>query len=163
MAAPIVYDNVAEGADLHGELFAGKKFWVAQRVPSRNRYLHSIKSNGGVVVLSEKKADYLIADHCRRDCPPGSISYTFIEESIKNGEIATPEDHRAGPQVGETREAGSVRPAKGTRAMYTAEEDVILYKWVRDNGGEHGSAMGNEIYKQLEKKVCLYHFWPKHN
>jgi hypothetical protein len=156
MAAPTVYENVAEGSDIKGELFAGKKFWVAQRCPSRNRYLDMIRSNGGQVVLLEKQADYLIADHCRRDCPPGSISYQFIEQSIKSGAIADPEDHPAGPKVGTVREAGSlVKPTRARKIAYTPEDDQVLYKWVKDHErkGTGGTVSGNELYKQLEAKA----------
>ena len=154
MAAPTVYDNVAEDADVGGQLFAGKKFWVAQRVPMRTKFLADIRSNGGEVVILEKHADYMIADHFRRDCPPGSISYKFIEESLKKGEIQDPESHLAGPPIGTARAAGAAaRPTKGGRTAYTADEDRILYKWVRDSEGQGGLASGNEIYKQLEAKV----------
>ncbi|KAF1938162.1 hypothetical protein EJ02DRAFT_410981 [Clathrospora elynae] len=157
MAAPTVYTDIADGFDFGGELFAGKKFWVAQRVPSRHRLLDDIKANGGEVVTLEKKADYLIADHFRRDCPPGSISYEFIEKSVRHGELGNPDDHRAGPPLGEAREPGAVnRPAKGSRAAYTPEEDRILHKWVRDAEQSGGLASGNEIYKQLEAK------YPRH-
>lgn len=155
MAAPVVYDDVVEGANLPGQLFAGKKFWVAQRVYSRPRCLNQIKSNGGEIVLLEKKADYLIADHVRTDCPPGSISYKFIDKSIEKRELQDPEDYRAGPPEGTARASGSLgRPAKGTRAAYTAEEDRILYKWVHDCVSNGKLANGNEIYKDLEKLVC---------
>lgn len=154
MAGQIVYDDFAESARLQGQLFAGKKFWVAQRVPTRNYLLDLIKSNGGDVVKLEKSADYMIADHFRRDCPPGSISYTFIDKSIKNGAVEAPESHPAGPPAGTVREAGSiVRPAKGARVPYTAEDDRILYEWVRDHQGKLGLVGGNELYMQLEKKV----------
>ncbi|KAF1850233.1 uncharacterized protein K460DRAFT_269715 [Cucurbitaria berberidis CBS 394.84] len=159
MAAPTIYHNVAEGVELErqGQLFAGKKFWVAQRMPTRLHVLQDIKANGGEVVLVEKLADYLIADHCRRDCPPGSISYEFVDKSIEQGQIQDPEDHRCGPRVGEAREPGALnRPAKGGRAAYTAEEDRILYKWVSDAAAAGSLASGNEIYKQLESK------YPRH-
>ncbi|KAF2438255.1 hypothetical protein P171DRAFT_437314 [Karstenula rhodostoma CBS 690.94] len=153
MAAPVVYRDVAPGADLHGQLFAGKKFWVAQRVVSRPRYLDLIRSNGGEVVLLEKKADYLIADHARHDCPPGSISYTFIDESIEKGELQDPEGHGAGLSEEPARAPGSLsRPAKTTRNRYTLEEDRILYKWVNDSKNAGKLTSGNEIYKQLEKQ-----------
>ncbi|CAI6332202.1 unnamed protein product [Periconia digitata] len=150
MAATTTDDNVAEPADTEGQIFAGKSFWVAQRVISRNYYVDLIKSNGGTVIQLEKKADYIIADHCRRDCPPGSISYTFIERSIKAGEIQDPNHHLAGPALGTTAVASSSRSVPGKRAKYTAEEDRILYKWVRDCESQGGLASGNEIYKQLE-------------
>jgi len=156
MAGPTVYKDVAEDLEFgfEGKLFAGKKFWVAQRVPIRNHLLDDIKSNGGEVVLLEKKADYLIADHFRRDCPPGSISYKFIRQSIEQGELANPDDHLAGPPIGEAREAGAThQPTKSGRSLYTAEEDRILYKWVCDAEAVGGLVSGNELYKQLEQKV----------
>ncbi|KAF1953804.1 hypothetical protein CC80DRAFT_494384 [Byssothecium circinans] len=151
MAAPTVYDDVAEHANLQGQLFAGKSFWVAQRVPLRNHFLDLIKSNGGTVTMLEKKADYKIADHHRRDCPPGSTSYRFIEKSIKEGELQDPDDYRAGLPVGTARDAGSRSvPSKHARTKYTPDEDRILYKWVRDCEAQNRLASGNEIYKQLE-------------
>lgn len=157
MAAPTVFEDVPEDFGLEGvgQLFAGKSFWVAQRVPSRNRLLDEIRANGGEIVALEKKADYKIADHFRKDCPPGSISYEFIDKSIREGQLRNPEDHRAGPPVGEAREPGALhRPTKSGRAAYTAEEDRILYKWVRECEASGGQASGNEIYKQLEAQVC---------
>jgi hypothetical protein len=157
MAGPTVYTDLSEDFDFAsgGQLFAGKKFWVAQRVASRKRLLDDILANGGEIVLLEKKADYKIVDHARRDCPPGSTSYEFIEKSIKQGELQDPADHAAGPPLGEAREAGAIhQPTKSGRAAYTAEEDRILYKWVRDAEAAGGLVSGNEIYKQLEATVC---------
>ncbi|MCZ4237958.1 hypothetical protein O4H25_14055, partial [Staphylococcus equorum] len=84
-----------------------------------------------------------------------SISYEFIEKSIKEGELQDPEDYTAGPPSGEAREAGSIhQPTKSGRTSYTAEEDRILSKWVRDAQSKGASISGNELYKQLEAKVC---------
>jgi hypothetical protein len=154
MAAPIVYTDVAEGADLNGQLFSGVKFWVAHRVPSRTHYMDLITANGGQIVLLEKKADYMIADHLWKYAPPGSISYTFIDASIQQGEMVDPDAHLAGPERGTARDVGSrSRPVRGGRRPFTAEEDRILYTWVRDcekNAG--GNAGGNVIYQKLEEK-----------
>lgn len=159
MAGPTVYKHVAEEFDFSpgAGIFAGKKFWVAQRVPSRSRLLDDIKANGGEIVQLEKMADYRIADHFRpTTCAPGTISYTFVEKSIKDGEPQDPANHRAGPSLGEAREPGSVyRPTKSGRAAYTAEEDRILYKWVRDAQEAGAQIGGNEIYMQLEAEVCI--------
>jgi hypothetical protein len=156
MAGPTVFEDVADefALDGVGQLFQGKKFWVAQRVPGRPKLLDDIKANGGDVVLLEKKADYRIADHFRRDCPPGTISYEFVLKSIQDGRLRDPEDHPAGPPEGEARVPGDVhRPARSIRVAYTPEEDVVCYKWVRDCVAQGSSAGGNEIYKQLEAKV----------
>ena len=157
MATPVVYKDVAEGSSLESgeKLFTGKKFWVAQRVPARNQLLNDIQANGGEIVRLEKAADYMIADHVLGNAPPGSISYEFVEKSIKQGELRDPKDHPAGPPLGEAREPGAVhQPAKGGRTAYTAEEDRILYQWVRDAEASGEGVSGNEIYKQLEQKVC---------
>jgi hypothetical protein len=149
MAAPTVYDNVADDANVRGQLFAGKKFWVAQRVPLRKSFLDDIKNNGGEVVMLEKHADYMIADHFRRDCPPGSTSYTFVQESLKRGAIEDPDKYPAGPPAGSVPKT---KIATGGRAAYTAEEDRVLYKWVRDCEAKGGLSSGNEMYKQLAAK-----------
>ncbi|RYN35175.1 hypothetical protein AA0119_g9575 [Alternaria tenuissima] len=160
MAGPTVYKHAAEEFDFSSGagIFVGKKFWVAQRVPSRSRLLDDIRANGGEIVQLEKMADYRIADHFRpTTCAPGTISYTFVEKSIKDGELQDPADHRAGPPLGEVREPASVyRPTKSGRAAYTAEEDRILYKWVRDAQEAGAQIGGNEIYMQLEAK------YPRH-
>ncbi|KAF1995381.1 hypothetical protein P154DRAFT_538865 [Amniculicola lignicola CBS 123094] len=158
MAAPIVYSEVAADANLSGQLFNGLKFFVVQRCPFRSHYLETIKSNGGQVVPLEKHADYIIADHLRRDAPPGSISYQFIDQSVKDGALARPETYPAGPPAGGIRDAGSSRPTKSSRAAYTTEEDRILYEWVRNAEEQGGGVVGNEIYKQLELKSWRDHY-----
>jgi hypothetical protein len=149
----VVYSDVAEGADLQGQLFADKKFFIAQRCPMRSSFIQQVKSNGGKIVPLEKMADYLIVDHMRKDVPAGSISYTFIEQSIRNGDLEDPDDHRAGEPAGTVREIGSLRPTKGVRVPYTAEDDRQLYNWIKSYERQGGAIMGNEIYKQLELKV----------
>ena len=83
-----------------------------------------------------------------------SHSYTFIEQSIRNGALENLEDHRIGSAQGEARIVGSIaQPAKGTRTKYTAAEDRILWEWVNSHPQKGGGTDGNEIYKQLEAKV----------
>ncbi|KAH7381282.1 hypothetical protein DE146DRAFT_760720 [Phaeosphaeria sp. MPI-PUGE-AT-0046c] len=162
MAAPTIFEDVAQDLALDGmdQLFAGRKFWVAQRVPLRNQLLDNITANGGEVVKLEKKADYLIADHFRpKLCPPGSISYTFIDKSIKDGQLHDPQDHLAGPPLGEAREPGAIdRPTKFGRTPFTAEDDNVLYKWVRDCMARGMLPNGNSMYEELEK-VNARHTW----
>ena len=159
MAAPTVYQNLTgDAGNIQGRLFAGKKFWVAQRIPTRTKYLDLIKNNGGEVVFVERRADYLIADHLKTGAPPSSLSYTFIDESIERGELQNPDNHPAGPPAGSVRVAGSLAPTKTVRAAYTAEEDRILYKWVRDSVQAGNLAGGNKIYQDLAKKYTR-HTW----
>jgi Rap1 Myb domain len=113
------------------------------------------KANGGEVVPLEKQADILIADHARKDIPPGSISWKFIERSVANGKLENIDDHRAGPPAGTIREVGSAQPPKKGRTPFTAEDDRILMEWCIRAERKGLSLKGNELYKQLEAKVRL--------
>ncbi|KAI7285566.1 hypothetical protein KC345_g1622 [Hortaea werneckii] len=133
-----------------GGLLEGLSFFLVQRLPSRSNFVDKIKANGGRVVKLEQQADYVIADHVRKDCPPGSISYTLIDSAIRNGVVPDPEDHRAGPPVGSIRDVASSVPGKQTRRAFTAEDDTILWQWVQKAEEQGGSVKGNDIYKHLE-------------
>ena len=88
------------------------------------------------------------------DHSPHRHSYTFIERSIRNGALEDLDDHKVGPPEGNIRSIGSVvQPAKGTRNKYTDADDHILWNWVNENPQKGGGTDGNEIYKQLEKRV----------
>ncbi|RMX87782.1 hypothetical protein D0869_02101 [Hortaea werneckii] len=133
-----------------GGLFEGLSFFLVQRLPSRSHFVDTIKANGGRVVKLEQQADYVIADHVRKDCPPGSISYTLIDSAIRHGAIPDPKEHRAGPPVGSIRDVASSVPGKQTRRAFTAEDDEVLWKWVQKAEEQGGSVKGNDIYKHLE-------------
>jgi hypothetical protein len=104
-------------------------------------------------VKLEHQADIVIADHARKDCPVGSISWTYVERSVANGRLDNVEDHRAGPATTTIRGLGSRQPTKTGRTPFTAEDDHILRKWVTRDERQSLSIKGNEIYKQLEAKV----------
>jgi hypothetical protein len=101
----------------------------------------------------EKQADIIIADHARRNAPPGSISWKFIQQSVAKGELEDIEDHRAGPPVGTIRAVGSAQPTKKGKTPFTAEDDRILMEWCTKAERKGLPLKGNEIYKQLEAKV----------
>ncbi|KAL2138549.1 hypothetical protein VTI28DRAFT_6603 [Corynascus sepedonium] len=152
MAAAIVYDGV-EGK-YEGTLFNGIKFWVAQRVPTRSSIVGKIKDNGGKIVLLEKHADVLIADHARKDCPAGSVSWKYIEESVARGELLDIGDYRI-HAANIPRAVGSTRPTKGTRVPFTELDERILVTWVRRAGAD---ALGNRIYQELAE-MYPHHTW----
>jgi hypothetical protein len=148
----VVVSQAHEETPTIGGLFADKSFLVAQRVPMRSNFLDRIRANGGRIVRLETQATYIIADHARNDCPPTSLSYTFIEAAISTGALPDPNHHRAGPAPGYARTVGStVVPPKATRTPFTPQDDRDLWDWVQAyrNQGVHG-IKGNEIYKQLE-------------
>ncbi|KAE8445129.1 hypothetical protein EG329_013731 [Mollisiaceae sp. DMI_Dod_QoI] len=146
MAATIVYEGVGGG----GELFSGIKFFLLQRIPTRNHFKDLIVANGGEVVPLEKQADIVIGDHARKDQPEGSISWTFIESSIRNGRVEDVENHRAGPITPAVRQVGSAQPTKKGRTPFTPEDDRVLTKWCASAERKGLSLKGNEIYQQLE-------------
>lgn len=101
-------------------------------------------------MILEKHADVLIADHARKDTPPGSISWKYITESIAKGELVNIDDHRI-HHANLPRPVGSSAPTRGIRVPFTPMDERILVTWVRQNGAHTRS--GNEIYKTLAESV----------
>ena len=136
-------------------IFNGKKFWVERRCPLRSEYIKTIKYLGGEEVSLDKHADYIIVDHARKNNTPGSISFQWIEESYRKGELQPLEDYVQGPSNRASRAVGST---KSSRTPYTPEDDSELWEWVQEHGKAGARLQGNEIYKGLERKVsnrCL--------
>ncbi|KAF9632912.1 BRCT domain-containing protein [Lasiodiplodia theobromae] len=148
----LVITDVSREPPVYGDLFAGKKFWIAQRVPSRNDFVNRVKYNGGQLVVLEKHADYLIVDHLRSELPSGGISYRFIERSIQHSELQDPSEFHCGPPANSVREVGSSRPAHRGRIPFTAEDDNELYAWVKGCEARGCAVKGNEIYKDFEQR-----------
>jgi hypothetical protein len=152
MAAPTVYTNTTAPAGTG--LFAGLKFWIAQRVPIRSQLIKEVVSNGGQVVPLEKQADMLIADPVRKDVPPGSYSWQFIDFSVGRGRLEDRETHLIIPGgISRPAGAGASVPAKKSRMAFSAEDDDILTRWVLSKDRQGAYVSGNDIYKELEKKV----------
>ncbi|KAI1410696.1 TRF2-interacting telomeric protein/Rap1 C terminal domain-containing protein [Hypoxylon sp. FL1857] len=158
MAAPIVYEGALAAKERpQNGIFKGMKFWIAQRVPMRLNWIQSIQNNGGQVVPVEKKADYLIADHARKDGPPGSYSWKWIDDSIKAGALQNSDNYLCVPVtrqsgVSESGPIGSTAPQKGKRTKFTPEDDSILTEWVTRKERKGEAILGNDIYKELEAK-----------
>ena len=148
-----VYSDLASGATVKGRLFEGIKFFVAQRCPSRQTLIEQIRSNGGEAVPLEKNADHVIADHLRKDAPPGSISYEFVDKSLRNGRLEDPADHPVGPQLGSVRGVGSSQSKRVGRVPFTEDDNRQLCQWVSRCHSEGGYVRGNELYKQLQIAV----------
>jgi len=134
-------------------MFADKKFFFLQRVPMRTTFIGTIEKYGGFHTKLEPQADYIIADHIRKDAPFGSVSYKFIEDAERVGELPDVEKYTKGQQANVTRTPSSTLTTTGnksTRTPFTAEDDRILYHWVTTSTG---AEKGNELYKGLELKV----------
>ncbi|KAL9610397.1 MAG: hypothetical protein Q9167_004907 [Letrouitia subvulpina] len=139
--------------DATGTLFRDKKFWLSQKVPQRKRFVEEVRDNGGEIVLLEKQADIKIVDHARKEALPGTYSFKYIEQSIRNGELENLEDYAVGPPEGTVRSVGSIiQPARSGRTKFTKEDDQELWGWVAGAEYKGGATSGNELYKQLETK-----------
>jgi hypothetical protein len=115
-----------------------------------------IQSNGGELVTVEGQADMIIGDHARSNQPVGSISWRYIEESVKKGELQNIEDHPAGPATKTAREVGATQLARRGRTPFTAEDDRILMEWVTRAERQGMKIRGNLLFQQLEQKVHLF-------
>ncbi|KAK3401933.1 hypothetical protein B0T20DRAFT_492913 [Sordaria brevicollis] len=150
-----------------GTLFNGLKFWISSKVPDRKSLMDSVKANGGKIVLLEKHADLLIADHARKDVPAGSVSWKYITDSISEGELADIDIYKIDVKAkgGRTAKgAGSSSksvPGKRTRTPFTPQDDHLLIHWVLQGEGiarGQGSARGNQLYKDLADKYPHHTF-----
>lgn len=106
----------------------------------------------------DKQADYLIADHARKDVPAGSYSWKWIEDSVKGGRLMDKENYSISPPGSNSRPRGSTQQ-KGSRNAFTKEDDMILMTFVTKHEREGTATSGNVIYKQLESKVCRVHMF----
>ncbi|KAL8905048.1 MAG: hypothetical protein Q9207_002863 [Kuettlingeria erythrocarpa] len=80
-------------------------------------------------------------------------SYTYIENSVRNGTLEDLEKHAAGPPIGTLRQVGStIQLPKSSRTKFTSDDDRILVNWVVGMEQSGGATSGNKIYKQLEAK-----------
>ncbi|KAI9926837.1 hypothetical protein ASPWEDRAFT_715736 [Aspergillus wentii DTO 134E9] len=144
-------DSVGSNGESHA-LFQGKHFWLSQNVPQRSRFKELIQQNGGIIRLQEKHADIKLVDHARKNLPPNTFSYQFVEESIRKGSLQDLENYRAGPSA--QRPVGATYiPSSGTRVVYTLEDDQILWDWMQQYEAADGVGVGgNAAYQALAEK-----------
>lgn len=164
MPPAIVYTDMADSANVQGSVFADLNFFIVQRVPQRSHYISLVETNGGRVVKLEAQADYLIADHLRHDAPAGSLSYKFIEESIKQGEIPKDESPFLAGRRKSTNPVITIVASsskKSTRTPFTDDDDKLLYKWVHRADEQGLATQGNTIYQLLaaHNPRHTYHSW----
>lgn len=107
----------------------------------------------------------MIADHVRKGNPVGSISYRFVEQSVKNGVLEDLEDHLCnGPLqraagVGSSSKNRPQRPqvAKSTRTPFTHEDDSELMQWCVRKMRQGAPMKGNAIFEAFEAIVGRHH------
>jgi hypothetical protein len=148
MPPAIVYTDMADPVGGTGGVFTDSKFFIVQRVPQRSHYVSLVESNGGRVVKLEAQADYLIADHMRHDAPPGSLSYKFIEEAIKQGKIPDDEAFLANRRKSANSTAAT-SSKKSTRTLFTDDDDKLLYALVHKAKEQGYAIQGNTLYQVL--------------
>ncbi|EFQ98421.1 hypothetical protein MGYG_01451 [Nannizzia gypsea CBS 118893] len=123
-------------------------FWLSKTVPQRTHMKHQIEEHGGRVVILEKDADFLLVDHLRKDNPPGTYSYQFVERSIRQGVLQELDKFMAGVPRASVRQP-PMGPARRYREPFTAKDDQILYDWMKPFEQAGGAVSGNKIYQQL--------------
>ncbi|KAK0707457.1 TRF2-interacting telomeric protein/Rap1 C terminal domain-containing protein [Lasiosphaeris hirsuta] len=158
MSASIVYEGINGGYE--GMLWKGTKFWVHMRVPMRSKWVDAIKNNGGKIVQLEKLADVCIADHVRKDAPPGSTSWKYVEDCLREGELVDIDGYRIEHAVA-PRPAGSAQPTKGTKTPFTQQDDRLLIRWVLEQERKGEATGGQKIYVALAERYPnhTYHSW----
>ncbi|KAJ9293916.1 hypothetical protein DTO271G3_7292 [Paecilomyces variotii] len=152
MSAMIVYRSAPPDGTT-GTLFEGKRFWLSYNVPQRSRFKELIQWNGGFVVPLEKDADIKLVDHAKRDAPPDSFSYQYVERCIRDGHRVSLEAHRVGPAEPRPRPTGASHiPPRAHRKQFTKEDDEILLAWVQDSVANGLATAGNKIYETLAQQ-----------
>ncbi|KXJ90490.1 hypothetical protein Micbo1qcDRAFT_234461 [Microdochium bolleyi] len=160
---PITYHNVRPTTNAGaGTIFKDITFWVAQRITDRNQLLSAIKDNGGTIKALDRLADVKITD-LARDPAPGSVSYKWIEDCLKEGTVLPKDDYMC------TAGTSAPRPAagpnrRGIRVPFTAEEDRFLTAWVIKHEHKGFATAGNVIFERLanENPRHTYQSWRDH-
>lgn len=98
------------------------------------------------MVQLEKFADVIIADHLKNDAPNGSVSWKFVEDSVKAGNIQNINDYKK-------HKSSTTHPTKPTRNPFSAEDDKLLTQWVlyQERLGER--PQGTKIYQEFAEQV----------
>ncbi|PBP20963.1 hypothetical protein BUE80_DR008224 [Diplocarpon rosae] len=149
--ARIVYEgDVGRG---QGDLFLGMKFHLAMRLPTRGIWKDLIEQNGGIITKLDSKPGVIkIADHARKDCPQGSISWKWIDASVKKGSLEDFEEYRAGPAELRDQPVGSGQPTRSGRVPFSQTDDKILMAYCT-RAEQNGASMGgNQIYREFAHK-----------
>ncbi|KAE8351635.1 TRF2-interacting telomeric protein/Rap1 C terminal domain-containing protein [Aspergillus coremiiformis] len=130
-------------------LFQGQQFWLSQNIPQRSRFKDIIQQYGGIIRLYEKDADIKLVDHAKKNLPPDTYSYRYVEWSVRNGKLEDLEKHRAGPSA--ARPVGATHiPTRRHRLPYTLEDDQYLWdQMVPYEEDPNASIHGNKIYQKL--------------
>ncbi|OGM50551.1 hypothetical protein ABOM_000921 [Aspergillus bombycis] len=130
-------------------LFQGKQFWLSHNIPQRSRFKDLIQQHGGVIRLHEKDADVKLVDHARKNLPPDTYSYRYVERSVRNGKLEDLESHRAGPSPARAVGATNI-PTRRHLIPYTLEDDRWLWdQMVPYEKDPNAFIGGNKIYEEL--------------
>ena len=99
----------------------------------------------------------MIADHMqKKNIIPNSYSYTFIDQSVRNGRIENKEDHLVQPPTEKLRSGVHINgSARTTRTPFTQADDECLKRFMVKN--RHRPRLGNVIFVELAALVSLIH------
>ncbi|PLB41251.1 putative transcription factor Rap1 [Aspergillus candidus] len=149
---------VEGGEEGHDGLFKGTQFWLSHNVPQRARFKELITNNGGILRLYEKDADIRLVDHLRKNLPPDTHSYKFVEDSVKQGKMQDLRKYEAGPSA--PRPVGATNiPSRSHKRAYTIEDDQILWDWLQPYEEQKTAPVsGNMIYQDLAARYPQHTF-----
>lgn len=96
----------------------------------------------------EKQADVIIADHAKKDSPAESISWKFIQDSVKEGSLKDVTAYKKS-----ISQPASQQQPKSRRTPFTTDDDRILAEWVTEAERLGYVTKGNVLYQELERVV----------
>ncbi|RPA74905.1 hypothetical protein BJ508DRAFT_332629 [Ascobolus immersus RN42] len=154
-------------------VFAGKRFSLSARVPSRQRFIDEIKEYGGIVTPLDKNADFKIADDLKDKNLVGNyISHKFITACIRKGHLLPPSPFRVGVPDDDSDSEGPPRRAmpkkksqqtgtgRRARVPFSKADDLYLLNCLANNGSSANTA-GNALYKEMaeDRPNHTMHSW----
>ena len=113
-----------------------------------------LQSNGGKQVQLEKFADVIIADHARTDAPANSVSWKYIEDCVKSGDLLNADDYKIKRTTTNLHLLTSTAPTKSTRNPFTRADDQKLLRYVYDCDFKGEPTSGKKIYEQFAAMVA---------
>lgn len=118
-----------------------------------------MQDHGGILTTDINTANVRIADPIKKagkSAPEDSVSYEFIERSVKNGTLEDVESYRITGLI--RNPAAASRSSRGKRVPFTTADDQILANWLAKMELKGEPLAGNKIYQELAE-ICPHHTW----
>lgn len=120
--------------------------------PLSSNHADTAKDRRGKIVITEKGADVCIGDHMKRKSP-GFVSYHWIEECCKNGQVVDTELHAITVNTPAIRSGGTGGMRTVRRNEFTADEDRMLLEYVKSQAAVNKPISGFAPYNVFAEAV----------